>query len=83
MRWFNTAGPNRIACNYMLPVLARLPEVLPLIADNAWFVLHGPRQSGKTTTMMSLAAELRGCSRLNQLGAPIRRVSSEISARRT
>ena len=58
MRWFNTAGPNRIADNYTLPALARLPEAHDLIAQNAWLVLHAPRQTGKTTTMMALAAEL-------------------------
>ncbi len=58
MRWFNTAGPSRPEDNYMLPTMDRLPSVNQLIESKAWFVLHAPRQSGKTTAMITLAAEL-------------------------
>ena len=57
-RWFNTAGPNNPNDHYTLPVLARLPEVWRLIDTKSWFVLHAPRQSGKTTAMEALAADL-------------------------
>ena len=40
-------------------MLARLPEVVRLVETRSWFVLHAPRQCGKTTTMLALAAELR------------------------
>ncbi|MEP7339544.1 MAG: AAA-like domain-containing protein [Acidobacteriota bacterium] len=42
----------------MLPASARLPELRGLIDQKAYFVIHAPRQSGKTTTMMQLAHEL-------------------------
>jgi hypothetical protein len=42
----------------MLPVGGRLPEVRTLINQKAYFVIHAPRQVGKTTTMMQLAREL-------------------------
>lgn len=57
-RWFNIAGPCRPSVNYMLPAAERLPDVMPLIAQQAYFVLHAPRQTGKTTAMQALAREL-------------------------
>jgi hypothetical protein len=57
-RFFNTGGPNNPADHYTLPVLARLPEVRKLIERKLYFVLHAPRQVGKTTTLMALGREL-------------------------
>lgn len=57
-RWFNVAGPCRREIHYMLPAVARLPDVEPLIDRQAYFVLHAPRQSGKTTAMLALARDL-------------------------
>ena len=57
-RKFNTAGPCRPDYNYMLPALARLPQVKQLIDDQLYFVLHAPRQTGKTTALLTLAQEL-------------------------
>jgi hypothetical protein len=57
-RWFNVAGPCRPEIHYMLPATARLPDVLRLIEQQSYFVLHAPRQTGKTTAMLSLAREL-------------------------
>ncbi len=57
-RWFNTAGPCRPDRNYMLPALRRLPELRSLIDQEGYFVVHAPRQVGKTTALRSLAWEL-------------------------
>ena len=57
-RWFNTAGPCRPDLHYMLPPPLRLPKVKRLIEQQGYFVVHAPRQMGKTTTMMALAKEL-------------------------
>ena len=57
-RWFNVAGPCQPDIHYMLPAAARLPEVAGLVAQRSYFVLHAPRQSGKTTAMLDLAREL-------------------------
>ena len=57
-RHFNTAGPCFPQDHYMLPAAARLPEVVPLIDTKSYFVLHAPRQTGKTTALQSLATEL-------------------------
>ncbi|WP_153188301.1 ATP-binding protein, partial [Candidatus Oscillochloris fontis] len=57
-RWFNVAGPCRADIHYMLPPTARIPEVMRLIQQQSYFVLHAPRQTGKTTAMLTLAQEL-------------------------
>jgi hypothetical protein len=57
-RFFNTSGPNNPADSYTLPVSTRLPEVRRLVDQKLYFVLHAPRQVGKTTTLLTLAQEL-------------------------
>jgi hypothetical protein len=42
----------------MLPAMARLPEVRGLVERGKYFVIHAPRQTGKTTAVSSLAQEL-------------------------
>ena len=56
MRFFNTAGPVRCEDHYCLPPLERfdLTEILSLIAQKKYFVLHAPRQTGKTTCLLAL-----------------------------
>lgn len=55
-RFFNTAGPNIAADNYTLDPLRRfdLDEILTLIGNKRYFVLHAPRQTGKTSCMLAL-----------------------------
>lgn len=57
-RWFNVAGPCRPDIHYMLSATARLPDVLPLIAQQNYFVIHAPRQSGKTTAVLEFSRQL-------------------------
>jgi AAA-like domain len=57
-KWFNTAGPCRSSKHYMLPPLVRLPKLVRLIEQETYFVIHAPRQIGKTTAMLSLAEQL-------------------------
>lgn len=60
MRFFNTGGPCNPADHYMLPATARLADyhVDRLIRQKQYFVVHAPRQVGKTTAMHELAAQL-------------------------
>jgi hypothetical protein len=53
---FNTAGPNIVALHYQIDPLTRieLSNVLDLIAQQRYFVLHAPRQTGKTTCLLAL-----------------------------
>ena len=64
MRDFNTAGPVRADKHYCIPPLARLhlPEVLALIRKERYFVLHAPRQTGKTSALLALRDLLNGGS---------------------
>lgn len=57
-RWFNTGGPCNPQQHYMVPVDQRLPAVRELVARGNYFIVHAPRQIGKTTTLMALADEL-------------------------
>ena len=54
MRAFNTAGPVRADRDYQIAPLSRidLEEVLGLIRDEKYFVLHAPRQTGKTSALL-------------------------------
>ena len=56
MRFFNTAGPIRPDDHYHIPPLERLDldGVLTLIQQKKYFVLHAPRQTGKTSALLAL-----------------------------
>ena len=58
-RYFNTTGPCDPALHYALPAEDRLPELAPFFDRQQYFVLHAPRQTGKTTAMRAVAARLR------------------------
>ncbi|NEX18575.1 MAG: hypothetical protein C1943_18750 [Halochromatium sp.] len=60
MRFFNTEGPVRTDKHYLLPPLQRwdLEEVLSLIEQQKYFLLHAPRQTGKTSCLLALMAHL-------------------------
>ena len=57
-RRFNVSGPCRPTDHYMLPPLRRVPLLRQLVEDGAYFVLHAPRQVGKTTALFTLAQAL-------------------------
>ena len=56
MRFFNTEGPVRLDEHYAIPPLARgdKDELLKLIQAKRYFVLHAPRQTGKTSALIAL-----------------------------
>jgi len=58
VRYFNTTGPCDPALHYMLPASTRLPRARQLIDQGRYFVVHAPRQTGKTTTVTALAREV-------------------------
>lgn len=62
-RRFNTAGPCRPDWHYMVPAERRLPEAAGLIEQSGYFVVHAPRQTGKTTVLRAMAAHLTGSGR--------------------
>ena len=62
VRKFNTEGPVVAADHYHIPPLERinLDVVLGLICDKKYFVLHAPRQTGKTSALLALRDLLNG-----------------------
>ncbi len=56
VRTFNTEGPVVAADHYHIPPLERidLDEMLGLVRDKKYFVLHAPRQTGKTSALLAL-----------------------------
>ncbi len=55
---FNVAGPCFPADHYMLPALDRMPQIRRLVERKTYFVIHAPRQTGKTTAVKALAREI-------------------------
>ncbi|WP_461833022.1 AAA-like domain-containing protein [Desulfothermus sp.] len=69
MKYFNTAGPVRCDEHYCLPPLERLEleEVLMLIDQKKYFVLHAPRQTGKTSCLLALMEYLNNQGKYNSI----------------
>ena len=55
-KFFNTAGPIQPDIHYNVDSLKRieLDEILMLIRQRKYFVLHAPRQTGKTSCLLAL-----------------------------
>ena len=56
MRFFNTTGPVVPADHYCIPPLERLDldDIRELVRNKRYFVLHAPRQTGKTSILLGL-----------------------------
>ncbi len=59
-RYFNTEGPVVEEDHYCLPPLSRvdLEGILTLVRRKKYFLLHAPRQTGKTSILEALAGRL-------------------------
>lgn len=59
-RFFNIAGPMKAGLHYQLDPLTRLDwdEIQLLVRQQSYFVLHAPRQTGKTSTMLAMMETL-------------------------
>ncbi len=57
---FNTAGPCEADDHYLIDPLTRIDyrNLLSLIDSKRYFVLHAPRQTGKTTSLIALVQYL-------------------------
>jgi len=60
MKTFSTAGPVKPDEHYNIPALARwdMDEIRRLIREKRYFVLHAPRQTGKTSCLLALMERL-------------------------
>ncbi len=67
-RFFNTEGPCEDEDHYMLPAESRVDDdVERLIDRKRYFVIHAPRQVGKTTAFRALARRLTAEGRYTAL----------------
>ncbi|MBF0235909.1 MAG: hypothetical protein HQK65_23180, partial [Desulfamplus sp.] len=59
-RFFNTAGPTIPEEHYHIPLMTRVDwdEVKMLISAKRYFILHAPRQTGKTSTLLAIMEAL-------------------------
>jgi hypothetical protein len=70
MRTFIAEGPCDPLRHHQLPAALRLPEARGLVDEGAYFLLRSPRRTGKTTTLLALAAELTREGRYAALVVP-------------
>ncbi|QEP41887.1 ATP-binding protein [Ectothiorhodospiraceae bacterium BW-2] len=68
-KFFNTAGPQIAADHYTLDPMQRVhwAEIHHLIDQKRYFLLHAPRQTGKTTTLLAMVERLNAEGRYSAL----------------
>ena len=56
MKKFNNAGPSVAGDHFMIDPLERIDvdSIESLVEEKRYFVLHAPRQTGKTTCLLAL-----------------------------
>lgn len=69
MKFFAIAGPVIPLEHYCVPFVQRFSEekLLSLIEQKAYFVMHAPRQTGKTSLIMDIARQLNAGGRFHAL----------------
>ena len=58
MRFFNTAGPINPKDHYFVPNRSNESEIRSLIEQKKYFVLHAPRQTGKTSGILRITEKI-------------------------
>lgn len=71
--FFNTAGPIKPSLHYYVDSKKRwnFEEVLNLIAQEKYFILHAPRQTGKTSALLALVEYLNNSGKYEAIYANI------------
>jgi len=57
-KFFNASGPCNAKKHYMVDIDSRIQKIHTLIDNERYFILHAPRQTGKTTCMKYLVDKL-------------------------
>ena len=57
-KFFNASGPCVPEDHYMIDVNERFQNITGLIDNKRYFILHAPRQTGKTTNMLQFAKQI-------------------------
>jgi hypothetical protein len=73
MKFFNTTGAIQPDTHYCIPPLERINTevILQLIAACRYFILHVPRQTGKTSCLLALVELLNAAGRYRAIYANI------------
>lgn len=66
-RFFNTAGPINPKDHYYVPHRFNDAKLIELVEQKKYFILHAPRQSGKTTGMRVFVDELNATGKYKAL----------------
>ena len=78
-RYFNIAGPCIPGEHYMLPALDRLPEIRRLVNRRQYFVIHAPRQTGKTTAIKAMVREINAKGEMQALYCTLEALQGMVS----
>ena len=72
-KFFNTAGPQILEDHYTIKPLTRVhwQDIKTLIQQKRYFLLHAPRQTGKTTALLAMIEVLNREGRYTALYADI------------
>ena len=62
-KYFNVAGPCVPGEHYMLPAQERCRDIIELIEQKQYFVIHAARQTGKTTLLQELTQQINAAGR--------------------
>ena len=67
--FFNRAGPSMTGKHYIIDPLRRIDVgyIEDLIEEESYFVLHAPRQTGKTSCLLALMDHLNAQGRYQAL----------------
>ncbi len=57
-KYFNVAGPCVAADHYMVPTERRCARFRELVRQKSFFVVHAPRQTGKTTLIQDVVRQI-------------------------
>jgi hypothetical protein len=57
-KFFNASGPCNAEKHYMVEIDSRIQNIHTLIENERYFILHAPRQTGKTTCMKYIVSKL-------------------------
>jgi hypothetical protein len=75
-KFFNTAGPCQPERHYMADPLPRLTGIRELIEGAHYFIIHAPRQTGKTTYLYALMRQLNQEGKYTTLQVNIQEAAS-------
>ncbi len=75
-KFFNTAGPCQSDIHYMVNPLTRLKGIYELIEGRSYFIIHAPRQTGKTTYLYALMDKLNSEGKYTTLQVNIQPAAS-------